>query len=201
MRVLVGGGGRVGGRHDDADGHEREVEHGDVEAGRAHDERDVPGTQPEGAPEAAGEEADPRDEGRVGDGNTRGGVDERGAPAGDDERRRRGQQRERVRGDRQRELLRRERSHGAEAVERPRGGAEAAATATVDAATAGGGGRVRVRRPPPLLGHRDVSGLRRRRAFGHVAVAGVGHSGDKAAVCGAPADSGDGDGESERVGE
>lgn len=145
VRQLLGGGRRVRGRDGGADGHEREVQHGYVEAGRGDDERDVPGADAEGGPEAPREGADGGEEGGVGDGNAGGGVDERGAVG-----QRRGEGGEGVGGGGGREEVRWERGGGAQAVEGPRRGAEAAAR--VD--PAGGRG---------LLGHRGErrSGLAR----------------------------------------
>lgn len=122
VRVLLGRGHRVRRRHDGADGHEREVEHGDLQPRGRDNQRDVPGAEAEGAPEPPREGADGGEEGRVGDGNASGGVDERGAAG---ERRRR-QEGEGVGRRGHRERLRREVARGAGAVEDPRRRAEAA---------------------------------------------------------------------------
>jgi hypothetical protein len=79
VRVLLGGGRRVGRRDDSADGHEREVYDGDVDAGRGDYEDDVPGAETENGPEAPREGADGGEERGVGDGNAGGSVDEGGA--------------------------------------------------------------------------------------------------------------------------
>ena len=122
VRVLVGGGRRVGRRDDSADGHEREVYDGDVDAGRGDDEGDVPGAKAEDGPEAPREGADGGEEGGVGDGNAGGGVDEGGAVG-----ERGGEAGEGVGGRGGRERVRRELGGRAQAVEGPRRGAEAAA--------------------------------------------------------------------------
>ena len=76
---LDGGEGRVGGGHDGADGHERVVEHGDVDArGREH-EGDVARGEADAGAERGSECAGPGQERRERDGRAGAGVDERRA--------------------------------------------------------------------------------------------------------------------------
>ena len=56
VRVLLGSGFQISRRDDGADGHEREVKHGDIKLGWHDDKFDVPGAQAKFGPEALARE-------------------------------------------------------------------------------------------------------------------------------------------------
>jgi hypothetical protein len=75
-RDLPGGEGGIGGGHDGADGHDRVVEHGDVDTGGRENEGDVARGDTQLDAESGGERVDPGEESGKRDGLAGGGIDE-----------------------------------------------------------------------------------------------------------------------------